>query len=133
MAGADVASWKAFYRRTWTNYGITPAQYRGLYLAQLGRCYVCRRAKGIHPDDPQARGPRRLGVDHNHVLGNRVQAVRALVCTWGDKSCNRILGWLDAEGLDRAAGVLRHAPAQWALKLMDEGMDEGTLTGVLTR
>lgn len=103
MAARDVKAWRTFYRRVLDVYDLTPAEYRLLYIAQKGRCWICRMAKGIHPDDPKARGSRRLGVDHDHVTG----AVRGLLCTGGDKTCNRIIGWLGPAALDRAATYLR--------------------------
>lgn len=102
MASLHVRAWRAFYSRALDVYGITPDQYRLLYVAQRGRCWICRTAKGIHPDDPKAAGRRRLGVDHDHVTG----AVRGLLCSGGDKTCNRIIGWLDAASLGRAARYL---------------------------
>lgn len=97
-----VADWRAFYGRMVDLYAFTPVQYRGLYIAQKGRCAICQTAKGIHPDDPRGKGSRRLGVDHNHVTGQ----VRGLLCTGGDKTCNRIIGWLTAPALQRAASYL---------------------------
>jgi len=97
-----VTAWRSFYGRMIDLYELIPAQYRDLYLAQKGRCAICQKAKGIHPDDPRGRGSRRLGVDHNHVTGQ----VRGLLCTGGDKTCNRIIGWLEAPALRRAASYL---------------------------
>jgi len=57
MGSLDVTAWRTFYRRTLDLYGVTPADYRLLYIAQRGRCWICRTAKGIHPDDPKAGGP----------------------------------------------------------------------------
>lgn len=94
-----VAEWRSFYRAALDNYGVTPAVYRDLYYVQRGRCWICRKAKGKHPNDPRGAGGRRLGVDHNHATGQ----VRGLLCTGGDKTCNRIIGWLQASGLYRAA------------------------------
>jgi hypothetical protein len=104
MAALDVKAWRTFYGRALDLYGTTPRDYRRLYIAQRGRCWICREAKGIHPDDPKARGSRRLGIDHNHATG----AVRGLLCTGGDKTCNRIIGWLTAPQLERAAAYLGH-------------------------
>lgn len=111
------ASWRAFYRRASDLYGITPAQYRLMYVGQKGRCWICRKVKGIHPDDPKGRGTRRLGIDHNHATG----AVRGLLCTYGDKSCNRVIGWLDRAGLMRAVGYLDDPPAMSILPLIGSG------------
>jgi hypothetical protein len=99
-------------------YMLTPDEYRLLYVAQKGRCWICRTAKGIHPDDPKAGGsrpPRRLGVDHDHVTG----AVRGLLCTGGDKTCNRIVGWLSAPQLRRAADYMTNRAGQPARVLVE--------------
>jgi hypothetical protein len=127
-----VRGWRAFYRHIYTVYGVTPEHYRALYLAQLGRCFVCQKAKGMHPDDPKGAGSQRLGIDHNHAYGSRREAVRALTCTLGDKSCNRILGWLTYEGLERARIVLREMPAQAVLRQLDAGpISDEDLTGMM--
>jgi hypothetical protein len=113
MLPAVTAAWRAFYAKALDEYGITPADYRLLYVAQRGRCWICRTAKGIHPDDPKARGGRRLGIDHNHTTG----VVRGLLCTGGDKTCNRVIGWLNRDQLQRAADYLDRPPARvlpWA-------------------
>lgn len=108
MAAGTVSAWRTFYRHVFATYGLTPEAYRLLYIAQKGRCWICRKAKGVHPDDPKGRGGRRLGVDHNHATG----AVRGLLCTGGDKTCNRIIGWLDRAALLRAAEYLTKPPAR---------------------
>lgn len=134
MAHQVALEWAAFYRRVRDLYGITPADYRALYLAQSGRCYICRKAKGVHPDDPRGTGGRRLGVDHNHVIGNyRRDAVRGLLCTGGDKTCNRIIGWLDHAALVRAARHLAESPAQQVFAAMNEGYEDAMIIGMLTR
>ena len=123
MSALDVKAWRSFYARNLDLYGITPAQYRMLYIAKMGRCCICRLAMGVHPYYPNAGGSRRLGVDHNHLTG----AVRGLLCTGGDKTCNRIIGWLDAAALRRAADYLeRGGPAralEWA-RLAEEAANE---------
>jgi hypothetical protein len=95
-------AWIAFYSRALDVYGVTPERYRTLYEVQKGRCWICRTAKGINPLDPKGAGSRRLGIDHNHATGQ----VRGLLCTGGDKTCNRIIGWLNATQLRRAAEYL---------------------------
>jgi hypothetical protein len=95
-------AWIAFYSRALDVYGVTPERYRTLYEVQKGRCWICRTAKGINPLDPKGAGSRRLGIDHNHATGQ----VRGLLCTGGDKTCNRIIGWLNATQLRRAADYL---------------------------
>lgn len=129
MLAPVVHAWRNFYRRIWNNYGMTPEQYRVLYIAQLGRCYICQRTRGMHPDDPKGKG-RRLGVDHNHMLGNRIEAVRGLLCPVGDKSCNRIIGWLDYRGLERAAGYVKNPPARFVLAQFAAGKTAEELQGV---
>lgn len=132
MLPVVVASWRAFYGKALKQYGITPAQYRALYLAQLGRCYGCTEKRGIHPDDPKGRGPRRLVVDHNHAYGNRIEAVRGLLCGTGDLSCNRILGALKdrPEALERLAHHLRAMPAQETFRALAAGMGDDQIQGM---
>ena len=123
MPPAVVAAWRAFYRKAWQAYGITPAQYRALYLAQLGRCYICQKAKGIHPDDPKGKGGRRLGVDHNHLIGNNAHAVRGLLCTGSlsANTCNRLIARYSQDALARAHGYVLDPPAWKVLRrLADE-------------
>lgn len=120
MDRSDVAAWRAFYSKAVLTYGITPAQYNWLYKLQKGRCWICRMAKGINPEDPQARGSRRLGIDHNHVTGQ----VRGLLCSGGDKTCNRVIGWLNARSLRRAADYL-DGTATPGLMLSMMAMDDG--------
>lgn len=128
------SDWRAFYRVIWERYGVAPRFYRALYLAQSGRCYICRTAKGIHPDDPKGGGSRRLGVDHNHAIGNRVEAVRALVCTGSlsANTCNRLIARYNFDQLSRAVDVLTLAPAQRLLAAGDN-MSDDVLTGWLVR
>ena len=124
MTPGDIKAWRAFYGRMLDQYGVTPADYRLLYVAQRGRCWICRTAKGVHPDDPKARGSRRLGVDHNHVNGD----VRGLLCTGGDKTCNRIIGWLDRASLMRAADYMAAPPGRvlaWARKQEQNANEAG--------
>lgn len=108
MDASVVKGWRAFYARAMDTYQITPRDYRRLYVAQKGRCWICRTAKGIHPADPKGRGGRRLGIDHDHLSG----VVRGLLCTGGDKTCNRVIGWLDHAALKRAVAYLERPPAR---------------------
>jgi hypothetical protein len=123
--------WKVFYAGIRRTYGITPAEYRALYLAQLGRCYICQKARGKHPDDPKGKGSQRLGVDHNHAFGNRREAVRGLLCSKGPASCNRIIGWLDHRSLVRAVQYVEEMPAQGVLALLRDAdtITDEALTG----
>lgn len=128
-----VKAWRSFYGSIRLQYGMTPRFYRALYLAQSGRCYICRKAKGVHPDDPKGRGGRRLGVDHNHAIGNRIEAVRALVCTGSlsANTCNRLIARYDVRALLRAVDVLTDPPAQLLLAAGDN-MSDNTVTDWLT-
>ena len=113
MMPAVVTAWKKFYARAASGkdgYVITPYDYRLLYIAQKGRCWICQKAKGVHPDDPRGTGTRRLGVDHNHTTG----AVRGLLCSGGDRTCNRVLGWFrdHPAPFQRAAQYLVNPPAE---------------------
>ena len=130
-----IASWRAFYAKAHASYGVTPAQYRAIYLSQLGRCYGCWDKRGIHPDDPKGRGARRLSIDHNHALGGRIEAVRGLLCGVGDLSCNRILGAVRdrPEALERLAHHLRTAPAQAALRSLAMGDTDEAIQGMAYR
>lgn len=132
MRGSAASSWRAFYRGILTEYGVTPEFYRRMYLAQSGRCYICRKAKGVHPDDPRGYGGRRLGVDHDHAIGNRIEAVRGLLCTGGDRTCNRIIGWLDAQALERALLYVTNPPARRLRVMTDENTPDIIVTGLLT-
>lgn len=109
MAKPVASAWRAFYSSVLDKYGLTPDDYRLLYVAQKGRCWICRNAKGIHPDDPKGRGSKRLGVDHNHATG----AVRGLLCTGSTdpKTCNRLIAFYTPEALQRAADYMRMPPA----------------------
>lgn len=135
MEKAVAAGWRAFYRTIAAKYGMTPEQYRAIYLAQLGRCYGCQVKRGKHPDDPMGRGAARLAVDHNHALGNRIEAVRGLLCTVGDMSCNRIIGALKdrPEALERLAHHLRTAPAQAVLTALNEEYSDEQIQGMAYR
>ena len=107
------AAWRQFYRQAASGasgYTITPYEYRLLYIAQKGRCWICRVAKGIHPDDPKGGGSRRLGVDHDHLTGQ----VRGLLCTGSKdpKTCNQLIEWYTKDALQRAADYMTDPPAQ---------------------
>lgn len=93
------ASQPAFFASIFKKYGITEAEYRALYRAQGGKCYVCRKADGTS---------RRLGVDHDHVTGE----VRGLVCTGSldAKTCNRLIAIFSRDALLRAAAMLSDPP-----------------------
>lgn len=80
-------------------YQITELEYRALYRAQGGRCYVCRKAKGK---------ARRLGVDHDHLTGE----VRGLVCSGSltPTTCNRLIAYYSRAQLLRAAAMLSDPP-----------------------
>lgn len=125
-------AWGQFYRHVWAEYRLTPAEYRAIYLAQLGRCYVCRTAKGVHPDDPKGKGGRRLAVDHNHLIRGRA-AVRGLLCSGSlsADTCNRLIARYDHAALRRAMRYLEESPAQQLLARLEEDADIDP-TGLLT-
>lgn len=122
MTPTVVTGWRTFYAKIGDQYGLSPADYRGLYLAQAGRCYICRTAKGMHPDDPKGRGGRRLAVDHNHLLGNRREAVRGLLCSGSlsADTCNRLIARYGPDALWRAHSYLMTPPAPAVLRELDD-------------
>lgn len=89
----------SFFASIMKKYGISEIEYRALFRAQGGKCYVCRKANGT---------TRRLGVDHDHLTGE----IRGLVCTGSldAKTCNRLIAILDREALLRAAAMLSDPP-----------------------
>lgn len=93
------ADLRAFFASILKKYGITEEEYRALYRAQGGACYVCRKATGK---------ARRLGVDHDHVTGE----VRGLVCTGSlsAMTCNRLIAIFSRAALLRAAAMLSDPP-----------------------
>ena len=116
---AEIRDWRAFYREVSRKYG-TPArpfgerEYVALYVAQHGRCAICRTARGRDPRYPLAYAgrktkPKRLGVDHNHLTG----LVRGLLCTGSlsANTCNRVIARYDLAALERAVEYLRRPPA----------------------
>lgn len=64
-------------RNVLRQYGITPAEYNRMFLAQDGLCAICSR-----PEE----GSKNLSVDHDHVTG----VVRGLLCA----KCNQGIGLL---------------------------------------
>jgi Recombination endonuclease VII len=115
----ELREWQKFYTEISRKYG-TPArpfgerEYVALYVAQDGRCAICRRARGRDPREPLAYAgrkvkPRRLGVDHNHFTG----LVRGLLCagSLSANTCNRLVARYDPEALVRAVNYLAHPPA----------------------
>jgi hypothetical protein len=81
------------------NFGITVEEYRRLWDAQDGKCYICLR---------KPKKGRRLAVDHDHRTG----LIRGLLCAEVQR-CNHMLGLLreDLEWLRRAADYLADPPA----------------------
>jgi hypothetical protein len=94
-----VSDLRAFFRDILRKYGLTEVEYRVLYRAQGGRCYVCRKATGKS---------RRLGVDHDHLTGE----VRGLVCTGSlsANTCNRLIAIYNRDQLLRAVAMLSDPP-----------------------
>jgi hypothetical protein len=104
-------SWTAFFGHIRRTYGMTEREYRVLYRAQGGRCYVCRKAAGRS---------KRLGVDHDHLTGE----IRGLVCTGSltAMTCNRLIAIYSRAQLLRAAAMLSDPPpARAVLGLLRNG------------
>jgi RNA polymerase subunit RPABC4/transcription elongation factor Spt4 len=70
-------------------YDISPEQYEALFVAQAGRCAICR-CHQTEQKTPRWGVKRRLDVDHSHKTGR----VRGLLCA----TCNRTLGRLENNG-----------------------------------
>lgn len=122
MAVKHVTAWRNFFRKAASGeagYTAGWEDYVILYRAQLGRCFICQRARGINPDDPQARGSQRLGWDHNHSTG----LIRGLLCTRGERSCNRIVGNFrdDPDAFARGARYLKSPPSLVLLQAVSAG------------
>lgn len=100
---------EAYFRTLPAKYGIGEKEYRALYRAQGGRCYICRKATGK---------ARILGVDHDHVTGE----VRGLVCTGSltAMTCNRLIAIFTRSALLRAVAMLSDPPPAravlWAVR-----------------
>lgn len=90
---------RAYLQRAERTYGITEAQFRQLWTEQGGACAICRRPF-------RTKLP---AIDHDHVHG----FVRGLLCggSYDAKTCNRLIGFHDADTLQRAADYLRTPPA----------------------
>lgn len=124
MSATAIRSWRAFFAKAASGVaGYTAGweDYVILYRAQLGRCYICRRAKGINPDDPKAAGSQRLGWDHNHTTG----MLRGLLCTKGERSCNRIVGNFrdNPDAFRRGQAYLTSPPALVLMQAIPAGAD----------
>lgn len=107
-------SLRAFFSHILREYGLTEKEYRVLYYAQGGRCYVCRRAAGKS---------KRLGVDHDHLTGE----VRGLVCTGSvsANTCNRLIARYSRAQLIRAVEMLSDPPpARVVLQALRAGHTE---------
>jgi len=115
-------SWREFFRHIHSEYGITETEYRVLYYAQGGTCYVDRTSTGPTKRNPTAR---RLGVDHNHLTGE----VRGLVCTGSltANTCNRLIAIYERPQLIRAVEMLSDPPPARAVLA---ALRSGQITGI---
>lgn len=88
---ADPKAFRAKALRS--RFGITLDQYESMFLAQNGRCLICK-------GEPNGRGV--LHVDHDHATGK----IRALLCS----KCNTMIGLSNdrPEVLRSAANYLQH-------------------------
>lgn len=96
-------------RRIGERYGLTPEQYKALYEAQGGVCYICQRATGKR---------KKLAVDHDHKTGY----VRGLLCS----PCNNILAHLrDSQDAARRIYDYLELPPAWETigKVKPDGAD----------
>lgn len=86
-------------------YGVGPARYAAIYVAQGGRCAGCQRATGA---------TKRLAVDHDHACcpgpTSCGACVRGLLCG----PCNQLLGHFrdDPQTFLRLANYLINPPAK---------------------
>lgn len=91
-----------FASSNFKRYGITPAEYKLIWVAQRGCCFICHRPF-------KTRLP---AIDHNHFTGE----VRGLLCTGSQdpKTCNRMIGFHkdNPAVFERAAEYLRNPPAR---------------------
>jgi hypothetical protein len=92
----------------WKRYGLTPENYDALFVAQNGRCAICRTEERVRQ---RANSPiQHLAVDHDARSG----AVRGLLCF----PCNRALGVVGDTlyGLQRFQRYLENPPAEDVLR-----------------
>jgi len=75
----EAAKLKAWARRLWDNYKLTPDMWQKIFDYQGGVCYICGR--------PEPVAGRRLAVDHSHLDG----LIRGLLCS----KCNPLLGKIE--------------------------------------
>lgn len=76
-------------------FGVDLRQYEGMFLAQEGKCAICRQAETA----TRKGKPISLAVDHDHSTG----AVRELLCA----ACNKMIG-LANEKCDTLLSAVRY-------------------------
>lgn len=86
------------YPNKFRRYGISPEQFVEMYVAQDGRCKICRRRRA-----PFGNARDSIAIDHCHATGK----IRGLLCN----DCNRGLGSFvdNPEFLRSAIGYLANA------------------------
>lgn len=72
-------------------YGISLEEYNKMYVAQGGRCAICRRTK----DEAHMGQNKNLHIDHDHQTG-RVRGLLCLKCNVGLGAFEDNVGWLDS-------------------------------------
>ena len=87
--------------RRFEPYGITPAEYEAMVVAQGGKCAICRRTERASDRHTGSRLP--LSIDHDHLTGS----VRGLLCT----ACNKALGQFEEDPALLAAAIAYLAAA----------------------
>lgn len=73
-------------------HGLTQEDIADIMVEQGGVCKICSRPMSLE------RGPRMRNIDHCHKTGRR----RGIICS----SCNRNLGWLETEGIQKILDYL---------------------------
>ena len=110
---AKAAYLKRYFRETERKYGTTEAEWRAIFKAQGGACFICRRPFKM---DKIGRGSKMPAVDHNHTTGE----VRGLLCggSFDPKTCNRLIGFFSIHVFRRAVEYLETPPARAVLAEM---------------
>lgn len=107
----DCVATRARESRLEREYSLSPEEYKALFEAQGGRCYLCRRRSHSKP----------LAPDHDHKTGE----VRGLLCPDPDWGCNvKILARFDADPdpvamAMRLVTYLTNPPARKILQALD--------------
>lgn len=91
-------------------YKMAPEQYKRLYEAQGGCCFICRKAKGLSKMLAVEHEHNKEGCEHPPEYGC-IRCWRALTCS----RCNSLVAFLDVDALLRAVELLTDPPARRVL------------------